>query len=102
MAESEKYSEKERLSADIGSPVPDTSAPILPTVNPEVRKDEKPGSTIHPAFYVMYEPCQKSPHSHELCSISAYTDGYFYQDMDHPELKHHSIQQMDPGHGQIS
>ena len=95
MGDSEKFSEKERLSADIGSPVPDTSAPILPTVNPEVKKDEKPGSNIHPAFYVMYEPCQNCPQSHELCSLSAYTDNYFYQDVDHPEFKYNSVQQMD-------
>ena len=96
MGDPEKYSEKERLSADIGSPVPDTTAPILPTVNPEVRKDEKPGSKIHPAFYVMYEPHLNCPQSHELCSPSAYTDRYFDQDMDHPKFKYHSVQQMDP------
>ena len=56
MGDSEKYSEKERLSADIGSPVTDASAPILPIVNPEIKKDEKPGSNIHPAFFVAYEP----------------------------------------------
>ena len=96
MGDPEKYSEKERLSADIGSPVPDTTAPILPTVNPEVRKDEKPGSKIHPAFYVMYETRLNCPQSHELCSHSTYTDSHFYQDMDHFEFKHHSVQQMDP------
>ena len=95
MGDPEKYSEKERLSADIGSQVADTSAPILPTVNPEIRKDEKPRSNIHPAFYVMYDPYQNCPQSHELCSLSAYTDSYFYQYMDHPEFKYHSFQQMD-------
>jgi hypothetical protein len=53
MGDSEKYSEKERMSADIGSPVRDTAAPMLPTVNPEVQKMEPPASKIHPAFYVM-------------------------------------------------
>ncbi|KAL2059567.1 hypothetical protein ABVK25_000860 [Lepraria finkii] len=53
MGDSEKYNEKERMSADIGSPMRDTAAPMLPTVNPDVQKKEPPASKFHPAVYVM-------------------------------------------------
>ncbi|KAK4697239.1 hypothetical protein P7C71_g802, partial [Lecanoromycetidae sp. Uapishka_2] len=54
MGDSEKYSEKERLSGDIvrsgpGSPM----LPVLPTVNPEVEKQQQPAAKLHPAFYVI-------------------------------------------------
>jgi len=54
MGDPEKYSEKDRVSAEItrsgpGSP----TLPVLPTVNPDVEKREQPASKLHPAFYVL-------------------------------------------------
>ena len=55
MGDPEKYSEKERISAEIVRPGPDSpTAPVLPTVNPDVEKKEQPAAKLHPAFYVMY------------------------------------------------
>lgn len=43
--------EKERVSAEIMRSDPPT-APVLPTVNPDLEKSTPPASTLHPAVYV--------------------------------------------------
>lgn len=54
MGDSEKYAEKERLSGDIARSAPGSPMlPVLPTVNPEVEKQQQPSAKLHPAFYVI-------------------------------------------------
>lgn len=43
--------EKTRSSVEAAR---DTSAPVLPTVNPNVQAPQKPSDKLHPAIYVAY------------------------------------------------
>ncbi|KAL6715265.1 hypothetical protein ACLMJK_007529 [Lecanora helva] len=54
MGEPEKFNEKERVSGEVIRSGPASpTVPVLPTVNPEVEKQQPPASKIHPAFYVI-------------------------------------------------
>lgn len=49
---------KERSSGDV--PRNESSAPMLPTVNPQTEKTEPAPSSLHPAFYITYGPSEET------------------------------------------